>query len=338
MMEVREISTNEGIAWDELVNSSRQGNIFLLHEFQTAWLETDSSLYLVRLGCYDEHGNLIGGQSIFHKKIFGLRVPTALSIFYASTPILSSKVQENSQQQYAVLSALAQDSRKRFPFLRIEFHPTLNDVRPYLELGWQAQPEYTYTWKISDPHAILMDMHRKRSYVRKAQDQFLFAHEAGEAIVTDFLRLYRETMQKFDWRPEDGWGKILCKRIEWMQSKDIVRLYTCRTKTGELVGVVIYILSRVNQTAYFMMIGYNHSINSKEFPPAIHWFAAQDLSREFSHVDLSEAPQSNLYAFKDSLGACSTRYWTLETLNACRWQNFYNVLRKVKRAITSRLH
>jgi hypothetical protein len=337
MIKVRQISTNEGAAWDELVRSSRQGNIFLFHEFQTAWCETDPSLYLLRLGCYDETETLVGGQAIFHKKAFGLRIPTILSIFYGDTPILSSAVQDNTDQQHAVLSALARASSKYFLFLRIEFHPTLSDVRPYLEQGWHAKPEYAYVWEINDPNTILMNMHRKRSYVRKAQEQFLFAHETGDAIMSEFLRLYRETMQKFGLRTDEKWKTILRKRIEWMQARDIARLYTCRTKTGELIGVVTYILSRVNKTAYFMMIGYDHSINSKEFPPAIHWYAAQDLSPEFSHVDHSEAPQMNLYAFKDSLGTYSTPYWKLETPNTRRWQHFYNRLRKIKNVITNRL-
>jgi hypothetical protein len=335
MMEVREIFTNEGLAWNELVNSSHQGNIYLSQEFQDAWLETDSSLHLARLGCYDENGKLVGGQSIFHKKVFGLRIPVALSISYASTPILSSEVQDSGQKQYAVLSALARDSRKHFPFMKVAFHPSLNDVRPYLEQGWKAEPEYTHIWEISDPDAILKNIqHRKQKYVRKAKEQFLFAHETGEAIITDFLRLYRETMQKFDWRPEEG---RLRERIEWMQAKDIIRLYTCRMKTGELVGVVVCVLSRVNQTAYFMLIGYDHTINSKEFHPAIHWYAAQDLSPEFSYADFGGGPVPNIYATKDSLGTNSTPYWELETPNARRWTQYYDMLRNIKRAIANRL-
>jgi hypothetical protein len=336
MMKVREITTNENIAWDELVRSSRQGNIFLLNEFQTAWCDTDPSLHLLRLGCYDEHGKLVGGQTIFHKKVFGQRVPITLNIFYSATPILPSTVQDNSEQQSAVLSALARGSRKYFPFLTIEFHPTLKDVRPYLEQGWLAEPEYTYVWDIIDPNSILMNMHRKRKYVRKAQEQFVFAHETSEAIVSDFFRLYRDTMDKFGWTPDEYWEKSYRKRIEWMQVKEMVRLYTCRTKSEELVGVIMCILSRVNRTVYFVLIGYDHSINSKEFHPAIHWYAAQDLSPEFSYADFGEAAQSNIYTTKDSLGTLSVPYWKLETPIARQWQKFYKFLRKIKYYISRR--
>jgi len=337
MIKVREISIDEGTAWDELVRSSRQGSIFLLHEFQTAWRETDPSLYLLRLGCYDENEKLVGGQAIFHRKILGLRIPTILSIFYGDTPVLSSVVQDNSDQQYAVLSELARASSKYFLFLRIEFHPTLSDARPYLEQGWHAKPEYSYVWEVNDPSKILMNMHRKRSYVRKAQEQLLFAHETDDTTVTDFLRLYRETMRKFGLRTDEKWETILRKRIEWMQARDIARLYTCRTKSGELVGVLNCILSRVNKTAFFMLTGYDHSANSKEFPPAIYWYAAQDLSLEFSHADFGEAARSSIYAFKDSLGTYSMPFWKLETSNARQWRQLYNRLRKIKNVIANSL-
>ncbi|MBI5954337.1 MAG: GNAT family N-acetyltransferase [Chloroflexi bacterium] len=333
-MEVREISGSGQTAWDELVASSRQGNIFVMHELQSVWCETDPSLHLVRLGCYDEHGKLIGGQSIFRRKVLGLRIPTTLSIFYAGTPILPSVVQDDDLQQRAVLSALAQYSIRSFPFLKIEFHPTLKDVRPYLKEGWHAYPEYTYVWEISDPDAILTNIqHRKRKYVRKAREQFLFTSETGDAIVADFLRLYRETVKKFGWHPGDVWIKILRKRIEWLQTKNAVRLYTCRTKTGELLSAILCILSHINQTVYSMYIGYDHSADSREFPPALDCYIAQDLSGEFSYVDFSEAPQSNLYGYKDSLGTKSTPYWKLETPNARRWTKYYELLGKIRRTI-----
>jgi hypothetical protein len=338
MMKVRKILMNEGLAWDKLIRSSRQGNVFLLDEFQTAWCETDPTLHLLRLGCYDKQGILLGGQSIFYKKAFGLRIPVTLNIFHLGTPILSSVVQDDRQQQYAVLLALARESRKHFPFLKVEFHPTLKDVRPYLEQGWHAQPEYANVWEISDPNTVLTNIpHRKRKYVRKAQQQFLFACETGDTVVTDFVRLYGETMQKFGWQPDERWGKILHKRVEWMQTENMVRMYTCRTTAGELVGVVMCVLSRVNKTAYFMLIGYNHSINSKEFHPAIHWYAAQDLSPEFSFADFGGSPQPNLYATKDSLGTHSRQYWILETRNTHRWQRLYFELKKVKFSLANSL-
>ena len=57
-------------------------------------------------------------------------------------------------------------------------------------------PEYTHTWDLRDLNAILKGMHRKQTYVNKAQDMYDFATEYGDEIINDFLRLYIETMKK----------------------------------------------------------------------------------------------------------------------------------------------
>lgn len=337
MTETYKIFDGDSDEWDALVRASYQGSVFLLDEFQKAWCDTDPSLHVLRFGCFDKNGKLIAGQSIFHKIILGLRVPNTLNIFYSSTPILLPMVQNDGHWQFQILSNLAKEAAKHFPFMSVELHPSIKDARPYLEQGWLACPIYTYTWKINDPDAILMGMNRKRSYVRKALQQYVFSSETGDTVVTDFLRLYGDTVEKFGWRPDAGWGAILRKRIEWMQTRDIVRLFTCRTKLGELIGVVVYILSRPNQTVYFLLIGYDHILNNKEFPPAIHWFAAKELSSEFPDLDFGEAYGANIHAFKDSLGAFSSPFWKLETPNAQRWMSYYNTFAKIKSSLRNRL-
>ncbi|MBI5954338.1 MAG: hypothetical protein HY865_21995 [Chloroflexi bacterium] len=338
MMKVHEIPIEEGAAWDELVGSSPQGNIFLTHDLQSVWCETDPALQLVRLGCFDGNGMLVAGQPIFFKKKFGLRIPFIPRIFYATSPVLSSTIQQDRERQYLALSVLARASQSHFPFIKIEAHPNLMDVRPYLEQGWRARPKYIHIWNISDPEAILKDMHHnRRSYVRKAQNQFLFGHETGGQIVADFLHLYRESVRKFGWRPEGNWMTALGRRIEWMQARDIVRLYTCRTKDWKLVEAVVCVLSRLNQTVYFLLIGYDHSFDREELQPAIYWHAAQDLSNDFSFADFGQTSTPKIHLAKDLLGTASVPTWRLEAPYAHYMNDYYNKLRELKYALTSRL-
>ena len=202
---VREIDAKEGKAWNELVLSSRQGITYLLHDFLRMWTDTDPLLHLTRLGCYDESGQLIGGQAIFHRRVMGVRIQNNLNIFHTNTPILSQAIQDQGWKRYEVLETLAKESKKHFPYLRAEFHPSLNDARPFVEQGWRVKPKYTHVFDISDPDALLSNMHRKRRYyVRNARENLLFACESGDAILKDFLRLYRESMRKFNWSPLRG--------------------------------------------------------------------------------------------------------------------------------------
>jgi hypothetical protein len=331
-IEVREVSATD-TAWDGLVRSSRQNCLFVAREFLETWAGEDPSWHLLKLGCYDETNRLICGQAIIHRKMMGVRVQNTLSTFYAGTPILAGEVPENSLAQYEILSALARESRKRFPYLRIEFHPHLTDARAYLDNGWEAAPQYTHTWDLRDLNAVLKSMHRKQTYVRKAQDMFDFSIEHGEEIVNEFLRLYAETMAKFGWQPPASWKEAFRRKARWLESQDVLRPFTCRTKAGEIVGVALYILSRESRTAYFWLVGYDHERNSKEFPPAIHYYAAQNLAAEFDMIDFGEGGNSSLFAFKDSLGTDSLPFWVLKSGDISGWVNVYLFLRKARQAL-----
>jgi hypothetical protein len=333
---VRELASHDSAAWDELVRSSRQGIVYLLHDFLRTWTDTEPSLHLARLGCYDEHGQLVGGQAIFHRKAMGVRIQNNLNIFHTNTPILPRSIQDQGWKRYEVLAALAEESRKHFPYLRAEFHPSLNDARPFLEQGWRVSPKYTHVWDISDPESLLANMHRKRRYyVRNAHEHLLFACESGGAILKDFSRLYQENMRKFNWSPGHSWEKTFKKRVEWMQSQDYFRLYTCRKKDGQLLGMVTVILSRINQTAYGWLMAYDHSAGDKEFTPAINWFVARELSSDFRYYDIGEGYRPSLYSTKDSLGNSSILYWIVATQNTKRWTRIYNKLRGFKQSLSN---
>ena len=331
---VRELTAGEDAAWNELVLSSHQKTICLSTDFQKMWVEADPSLHMLRLGCFDDQGRLIGGQAFYHRKVLGFRLQYLPNIAYTNTPILSGLLQNNGRGKYIVLSALSNASRKYFPYQRVECDPSLTDVRPFLEHGWRAAPKYSHIWDIRDPEAILRRMHRKRRYVRNALENMLFARESGEAILTDFLRLYRETMKKFDWQPARAWEEAFRKRMEWLEARDCVRLYTCRMKTGDLVCAAVFLLSRPSQTVYSWLIGYDHTLNSKEFPPAINWYAARDLCAEFSYLEFFEGNELSLYAFKDSLGTYSAPYFVLKTQNADQLLHYYYKARKAIRHIS----
>jgi hypothetical protein len=263
-----------------------------------------------------------------------MRVQGSFNIFYRCTPILAGDVPENSQEQYEILSALAQRTRKLFPYLKVEFCPTLTDARPYLDNGWSAMPEYTHTWDIRDLNALLKGMHRKQTYVNRAQEMYDFSTEYGDEIINDFLRLYIETMKKYDWEPPKGWRKDFSRKARWLSEQDLLRPFTCRFKnTGELVGVALYILSRENRTAYYWLIGYDHKLNSKEFPPAIHYHAAKSLAGEFDTIDFGEGGNPSLFAFKDSLGTDSIPYWVLTTGESSPLKKAYRALKIIREKI-----
>jgi len=73
MLTVRELTSADDAAWDQLVVASPQGNVFQ----RSAWLDmmraTEPGQRLFRLGCFDG-ARLVGGQAMFCHREFGLEL------------------------------------------------------------------------------------------------------------------------------------------------------------------------------------------------------------------------------------------------------------------------
>jgi len=141
----------------------------------------------------------------------------------------------------------------------------------------------------------------KRREIRRAEENFTFSQEEGDAVLDAFLPLYHQTMYKFTWRPSLKWETIFKKRINWMLLRDGCRLYTARTADGELAGGVVALLSREDQTAYLWRQG--SQAHQLGLVSALYWRAACDLAGEFPQINFGGSPQFSLSQFKDYLGA-----------------------------------
>jgi len=138
-LKIRPITKEDHQKWDELVRSSPQGTIFLLNDCLTTWIESDPRLRLLRYGCFDEQGTLLGVQALPYKqKMLGIRTQPSMSISYNFSPILACSIVHGSELYFDVIQALAKVAAKAFPYLKIGCHPSLQDVRPLLDIGWYA--------------------------------------------------------------------------------------------------------------------------------------------------------------------------------------------------------
>jgi hypothetical protein len=332
-IKVREISTANK-EWEELIHSSRQNILFVDQSFLNIWTTKGTSNHLMMLGCYDESEHLVGGQAIIHRKFMGVRIQGSFNISYRCTPILAGHIRENSPEQYEILSALARETRKKFPYLKVEFHPSLTDTRAYLNNGWHAEPQYAHTWDLRNVDAILQNMHhKKRSYVRKALENYEFNVEQDKKIIDEFLRLYTETMAKFSWCPSENWSESFHHKANWLLDEKLLLPCTCRTKTGQLISVALVILSPENRTAYGWLIGYDHAYASHEIPASLQYYSAKILAANFDALDLGDGPNANLFAYKDSLGTASHPFWVLTTKDTKKWIKFLDFLRDARQSL-----
>jgi len=331
---VKEIPTAERQEWDDLIRHSLQRTVFLEYEYLNMWVDTNPTFHLTRIGCYDDSSKkLVGGQAFLHKNYLGIRLSTILNLFYVSTPILRDSAPQDDTDQLEVLRTLARYVKKHLPYMLVEVHPSLTDVRPYLFNGWQASCEYTHIWDLKNRGAPLENMHhRSRSRVQHAEKDLVFARESSANALGEFVQLYRKTMAKFNWHPDNKWEMNFRKYVNWMEARDMFRLYACRNVNGEMIGAILYILSRINRTVYVWLIGYNPEKAIKGWSDTLNCHAAQELSNEFDFFDFGEGSRESIYRAKDTAGTTSVPFWVLKTNLSQRWLVLYDRLKLVRYA------
>ncbi|MFZ5918251.1 MAG: GNAT family N-acetyltransferase [Chloroflexota bacterium] len=319
MVEVRELETNEYPAWNDLVADSPQGNVFLRADWLHMLGETDPDLGLLILGCFDKN-RLVGGQAVTCQRRWGMTLSASFEFFY-NGPLLSPDMPDQRASRVAkqrqILSALAEGMSARLAYIDVDTHPSFQDARPFLRSGWQVEPIYTHIWRMDDIERAWLDMNReKRREIKRAGEQFVFGVEESDPAMDAFLPLYHGTMGKFSWRPSARWEAIFRRRFHWMQERDGCRLYTARTEGGQLVGGVVVLLSRQDNTAYLWRQGSARGFVEAGGIPALYWHAATDLAGEFPNVNFGGSPQLSLDRFKDYLGAEAVMHFRLVKCNS----------------------
>ncbi len=182
--------------------------------------------------------------------------------------------------------------------MAIECNPSLLDVRAYLQDGWAANRFYTHVWDLRDLDVVYKNMGKRKKAIQKAQAEFLFAREAAGKIADDFLRLYEQTASKYMLRFDKIWINAFQQRLAWLESKDLLRIYTLRSKTGELIGASSSVLSRCDHTVYTWLLAYDYASPNRHNMPALYWYLAQDMANEFHYLDLGSADNFPLFSFK----------------------------------------
>jgi hypothetical protein len=330
---LRAITSEDRQVWDALIDDSPQGSVFLLDGCLSLWVASEPRLHMLRFGCFDGAGRLVAGQVFLHrKKTLGIRVQTCLNFPYNCSPILARSLHPESPEYAVILQALARQAERLFPSFCFECHPSLQDVRPLLELGWRAMPEYAHTWDLREPDKLLQWLSNKGRF-RQANDalgRFSYADETSLETVALFPPLYRKSAQRYKLTLEDDWEATFQARIEWLLDHNAARCFTCRRLDGTLLGILIYVLNRAHGTAFGWMVAYTLEPGERDFLRGLYLFSLGHLAGETRQVDIAEGIRPALYDFKDSLGTDSTPYFLVENPRAELCRKVFKVYRRTR--------
>lgn len=144
--------------WDKFVDNSTRGLLFHKWDFLKL-LEKYSTYQLLPYGIYKGH-ELICIFPLYSKKVFGQKVlfspPPRLGVPFLG-PVMDGnydRLKQNKKEAYMDVVAREIDSeisRISPHFFQIYLLPDLLDIRSFINLKYQAVPNFTYTWNLARP-------------------------------------------------------------------------------------------------------------------------------------------------------------------------------------------
>ncbi len=345
-LEFRCVREADNSAWDALVAESPTANRFLRSDCLRMLEETDSIGVRFRRACaFASDGSLRGGWALPYLERLGVRASTYFELFYAG-PMLAPELESGSvhfaRERLEVLRGMAEDHGRRLHLIESEAHPRFRDARGPHYAGWQVQTIYTHIWDFESPDELFGNMNReRRRLIRRAGESYQFAPLPPETAAADFIPVYRDLMQKFDWVPAPQWDRDLKQRLDWMIANEVAGVYGARDREGTLQAAVIVLLSKEDRTLYLWRCGYNEKAGGNSIVPALYWNASlhwRELWGAPLHANLGGSPHYTLTQFKDSLGADAAAHlrlvWNAPGVRSAGWRMARALRDRLRRKVT----
>lgn len=239
-IEVRVLDEGEFREWDDLVDGSMQGTVFL----HTDWLSVSSQAQnksLKLFGCFKGQ-DLIAGCPVFFyrdRKVFRAASSSATMMPYGGIILANSSggsIRRQAQNYNAVVEALCRSLyAERCHSLRITLSPDLIDIRPFVWAGWSGRVRYTYY--------LDLDGDFERSISKSARQSTKKAREGGFEVLSCkdpdlFYQLFTEMFREQDLKPPVK-RSFFQAVIELIDSKGIGDMRVAKAPTGEAAAASI---------------------------------------------------------------------------------------------------
>lgn len=121
-------AVDDDVAWDRLVTSSPQGNVFLRSDWLRMLCETSpDGLQVLRVGARDARGELRGGWAVPYREQGGFRFSYGFDFFYSGpllSPDLSGGGVRRIAERQSILGAVSRDVGERADVVVAEAHPS----------------------------------------------------------------------------------------------------------------------------------------------------------------------------------------------------------------------
>jgi hypothetical protein len=307
----RLLKNEDYLIWDEIVETSSQGNIFNTSD----WLRAIS----LDLSGFELYGIfkkevLIGGCCIFLQKktifkyayspLFATATPYGGIVLRAEKTKVTTEIE--SLRRSAIKSLLGYFNSKSFDRITLVNSPNFMDVRPFTWAGWKPDIKYTYLLNLDN---TLWDRisSRCRQTIRKALKNSIDIKCSSD--IDEFYKLYELTYSSQNLPTPES--KNLIKEIfDKFSKKEQCKLWTAKTDTGKLAAAAIFVWD--SKRAYGWVGASNPNLRENGAPSLLYWSIFEELSKKFGELDLCGANTPNIVKFKTSFNPELVSYYKID--------------------------
>jgi len=223
----------------------------------------------------------------------------------------------DDRKQIDLLTSIGSHLKKSFLYLKITNPLYLNDVRPFLWLGFQIHVNYEYTF-------IGFDEMQKRSqkYTKSLRWSLRYAEKMGVKV----RRISIDSNLKkwlFDRREELSRGKQrydilnltkVYNLLEKLGNLNALRVYVSTLPDGQIASVEIFLIDRKTGEAYrFLAFVSEAGRKAQAGPYTLHEALEQLLNENFSIIHLMGGNVKELSYFLSQFRPQLRSYYTMMT-------------------------
>jgi hypothetical protein len=301
---VRQISKDETSDWDKFVAQSPQAGLFQTLAWAQMLCDTDvQEQNLLPLVCVDEN-KIQGGMIVRYRTVSG-KMLADLPAFGYNGPALAESLhpldRAHTYSSYTVYVELLKSLTEKMDSIVLVNQPEIWDTRAFKFQSWHISAAYTHLWHCPDLEELWKRIHPDtQKSIQSVQSSLTVKTVEGDVSINKFIELSEQKKIPF------GVTKIpasaLRKRIQWMQDRDVCRLYAATDGGGNSVGMALAVLSRENRTSYLWdVVGVNPK-HETQILPCFYFKIYAALAEQFCKMDLGPSNCRHIGEIKDQLG------------------------------------
>jgi Acetyltransferase (GNAT) domain len=301
-VEARVLEPGDYERWSAFVRAAPSGSAYSLPAYLEALCRATGDRFDV-LGAW-RGDELVGGIGVYERRSpLGPFVGPRLLLQYNGFVLREYETRypsDRAARQAAALAALGDALADRaYGRLEVRSRGPVDDLRPLLARGWDADPSYTYVVPLADLDAQWQRVEQnQRRLVERARQQGLTVTDDGDFDA--FFSLHTSTAERKGallYLPRDAFQRF----YDDLRASDLCRLFEARLPDGRLAAAQLVLLG--HPVTHTVAAAADRELQSTGANPFLRWSVFERLAAEgYAANDLTDAMNPQVARFKAQLG------------------------------------